>query len=42
MSYREFNPTIGELPPVFNNSCVLCVRRPMDDFASLPAGSFNG
>jgi hypothetical protein len=41
MSHREFNPTVGELPPVFDDSRVPRVRRLIDNFASFPAGGFN-
>jgi hypothetical protein len=41
MPHREFDPTVGELPPVFDDSRVSSLRRLIDDFASFPAGGFN-
>jgi hypothetical protein len=41
MPHREFNPTVGELPPVFDDSRVARLRRLIEDFASFPAGCFN-
>jgi hypothetical protein len=40
-SRREFDPTIGELPPIFHDNRVPRVRRLIDDFASFPACGFN-
>jgi hypothetical protein len=41
MSRRELNPTVEELPPIFDDSRVPCLWRLIDDFVGFPAGGFN-
>jgi hypothetical protein len=41
MSCREFDLTIGKLPPVFNNSSVSSLRELTEDFARFKASRFN-
>jgi hypothetical protein len=41
MSHREFNLTVGKLPPVFNDGRVSSLRKLIEDFAGFQAGGFN-
>jgi hypothetical protein len=41
MSHREFNLTVGKLPPVFNDSRVSSLWKLIEDFAGFQAGGFN-
>jgi hypothetical protein len=41
MSHREFNLTVGKLPPVFNDGRVSRLRKLIEDFAGFQAGGFN-
>jgi hypothetical protein len=41
MPRREFDSTIGELPPIFDDCRVTGVWGPIDDFASFSARGFN-
>jgi hypothetical protein len=41
MSHREFNLTVGKLPPVVNNSRVSSLRKLIEYFAGFQARGFN-
>jgi hypothetical protein len=41
VSHREFNPTVGELPPILNDWYDTALRKLIDDFAGFAASRVN-
>jgi hypothetical protein len=41
MSHRELNPTVGELPPVFDHRHVSGSRKLIEDFAGFQPSGFD-
>ena len=41
MPQREFDPAVGELPPVLDDRHVAALRKAIEDFAGLPARRVN-
>jgi hypothetical protein len=42
MPYREFNPAVGKLSPLLDDSCQAAVRRAVDNFPRLLASGLKG